>query len=131
MMKIVGLFATFCFVFAPPILANDSENSSWMEVVPGFEEKIIGARIHSVGNIDNKGLRRIEVSIPVKDGKPIEEVIVTARKDKKSKTKKYEAKVDYIKDLDAGRTGIIILLGDETDFQLRINYIDDYSTFTQ
>ena len=131
MNKLVGLLSVLGFTFAPSVCANESESSNWMEVVPGFEEKIIGARVHSVGTINNNGLRRIEVSIPDKNGKPIEEVVVTARKNKTSKAVKYEAEVQYIEDLDAGRTGIIILLRDETDFQLRINYIDDYSRLAQ
>lgn len=106
------------------LLQAETESSNWIELAPGFEEKNIGARVESVGEVDQDGLVRVEVSIPEPGDKGIEEVIITARKQKPGNKAEYHVDAEVVKDLKAGRTGIIFYLGQEEDFQLRLNYID-------
>ena len=106
------------------LIHSQTESSDWIELAPGFEEKKIGARVESVGEVDQEGLVRIEVSIPDPRDRDIEEVIITARKRKPGKKMEYHVDAEVIQDIEAGRTGIIFYLGQEEDFQLRLNYID-------
>ncbi len=103
---------------------SQTYNSDWIRLAPGFEEKKIGARVDFVGEVDQDGLVRVEVSIPDSRGKDIEEVIITARKSTPDKKREYHVDAEVIKDLEAGRTGIIFYLGEKEDFQMRLNYID-------
>lgn len=119
---VLAMFTT-SITFSGLIYA-ETESSDWIELAPGFEEKKIGARVESVGEADQEGLVRIEVSIPDPRDRDIEEVIITARKRKPGKKMEYHVDAEVIKDLEAGRTGIIFYLGQEEDFQLRLNYID-------
>lgn len=106
------------------LIHSQTENSDWIELAPGFEEKNIGARVESIGEANQDGLMRVEVSIPDPSDRDIEEVIITARRQKPGKKMEYHVDAEVIKDLKAGRTGIIFYLGQEEDFQLRLNYID-------
>ena len=106
------------------LIHSQTESSDWIELAPGFEEKNIGARVESVGEANQDGLMRVEVSIPDPRDRDIEEVIITARRQKPGKKVEYHVDAEVIKDLEAGRTGIIFYLGQEEDFQLRLNYLD-------
>lgn len=127
MKNLIKLAALAIFTFSIAFSGaaqSETENSDWIQLAPGFEEKKIGARVDSVGEADEDGMMRVEVSFPDTTGRDVEEVIVTARRQRRSKKVEYHVDAEVIKDLQAGRTGIIFYLGQQEDFQVRLNYID-------
>ena len=94
----------------------------WMTPEAGFIDSESGSKVEEVSETPEPGVYRVRVSVPKVD-KPIEEVVVIGQKpDQKS----FEIPVEYelINDLDNDRSGIILFMGKEDKFALRINYHD-------
>ncbi len=108
----------------PPLAAQDySRNDNrprWMSPEAGWVDEETDTRVEKVTRDENGGGYRVEISVPQVE-KPIEEVVVVGVRDEGPE---YELPIKYevINDLDSGRSGIILYLGNDDPFALRINY---------
>ncbi|MFT5692352.1 MAG: hypothetical protein ACI92E_001684 [Oceanicoccus sp.] len=114
-------FILITLSFCTQNFANEQE-SGWLKNETGSTEKKLGARVDSV-QVTGDG-QRIQVSLP-KRKKPMEEVFVIGKKEKKSVSSMPLIKIhniEVINDLDSGRNGIVFYLGERGDFVFKFNY---------
>ena len=101
--------------------------TDWLELKAGFEGKKIGAKLKSIESEDDQQL--ITVAIPktaIQNQKDIEEIIIVGHKPKKKEFNipfSYEWATDFEKDY----YGLIIKLGKDTKYPIRIYLKDDIS----
>lgn len=120
-MKKLSFFLLITLSFCIQSFANEQE-SGWLKNEMGSTEKTLGARVDSVEMTDDG--QRIFVSLP-KGKKPMEEVLVIGKKEKKSLPLTPLIKIhniEVINDLESGRNGIIFYLGERGDFVFKFNY---------
>ncbi|VUD56711.1 hypothetical protein TDB9533_02360 [Thalassocella blandensis] len=98
--------------------------TDWLELTPGYIGKILGAEITKIEKPDDKGMSRIEITIPNDKQRNIEEVIVRGKRGNSEYDLTLDQRVEVIKDLEAGKTGIVVHVGGNKPFKLLINYID-------
>jgi len=99
----------------------------------GQEEKSLGVKIQAVEQ-DKDGVK-ISVSVPksIADGSQgnLEEVVVYGKKvnttDPRPELKQLK-RYEVVNNLEQGRSGLVIYLGKNEDFMLRLNYTDDQNT---
>lgn len=93
----------------------------------GDLEQRLGVRIESVEQLEDGETVKIRVSMPQGDNGEIEEVIVLGQPDKKTRTGTpllQKQKFEVVKNLEDGRSGIVIYLGKREDFMLKLNYTE-------
>lgn len=98
-----------------------------LQPLAGHKENKSGARIESVEQMEDGKTVKIHISLPDGAESDIEEVIVLGRPDKKPKkgpTLLQKQKFEVVNNLDEGRSGIIIYLGKQEDFMLKLNYTE-------
>lgn len=91
----------------------------WMSPEAGWVDEATDTRVEKVTKDPEKGYR-VEISIPKVD-RPIEEVLVVGQKQEKPELPNLMS-YEVINDLDSGRSGIILYMGEKKDFALQINY---------
>ncbi|WP_439135406.1 hypothetical protein [Pseudomaricurvus sp.] len=93
----------------------------------GHQESKTGARIESIEEMEDGETVKIHVSLPDGSNSDLEEVIVLGRPDKKEKkdsTLLQKQKFEVVNDIEEGRSGIVIYLGKQEDFMLKLNYTE-------
>ncbi len=111
-----------------PIYSLETEE---IKAVTGHEESALGARVHKIENLEN-GVE-ISLSIPKQHASDsengvLEEIVVLGKPPQKGlprpklpQIKRYK----LINDLEEGRSGLVLYLGKNEDFVLKLNYSDD------
>jgi hypothetical protein len=102
--------------------AHAQKKPRWMSPEAGFIDEESDTRVESVTE-EEDGQYRVELSVP-KVEKPIEEVVVVGRQDKKPSQPLLHVRAEVINDLDKERSGIILYMGRKEVFVLHINYHD-------
>ncbi|MBU3071112.1 hypothetical protein KOI40_14905 [Aestuariicella sp. G3-2] len=138
----VSVLSLICFVFAlvfsqaqadeqkittTTVKPKPSLETDVLQPTVGHQEGKTGARIESVEQMEDGKTVKIHVSLPDGANSDIEEVIVMGRPDKKPKkesTLLQKQKFEVVNNLDEGRSGIVIYLGKQEDFMLRLNYTE-------
>ncbi|MEP5765266.1 MAG: hypothetical protein ABJ308_11770 [Halieaceae bacterium] len=105
--------------------ASLSEQSQprWMSPEAGWIHEETDTRVEKVTRDPKTGKYKVEISVPKVD-KPIEEVLVVGQRDEKPEVEMPVLDYTVINDLDTGRSGIILYMGEKRDFALRINYAE-------
>lgn len=99
--------------------------TDWLELKPGFTGKLLGAHVDKIEKMDDGKMTRIQISMPTdKDGRKIEHVVVRGKRGNSEYDMTLNRKVEVIKDIEAGKTGVVVHIGDDKPFKLLINYID-------
>lgn len=117
-------------LFCSPLLAD--KETDWIELQEGYEGKVIGAKVHRIETSDDGAGKQVTVGIPksaIKSTDQIEEIVVVGKAPKKDQepTKmniQYEWADDYEKDY----YGLIITLGDESNYPIRLYLKGDTET---
>jgi hypothetical protein len=94
----------------------------------GHQGRALGARIESVEHIEDGKVVKIKVSIPAQDDSDIEEVVVLGQPEIITKVRRpveQKQRFEVVKNLEQGRSGVIIYLGKRQDFALKLNYTED------
>ncbi|MCZ6829276.1 MAG: hypothetical protein O7F73_06760 [Gammaproteobacteria bacterium] len=105
------------------VSAGERDKPRWMLPEQGFLVEESDAKVESVTEEKEKGVYRIEISLP-KLETPIEEVLVIGQTEDKPEFVLPKIPYEIINDLDGQRSGIVIYLGEKRNFALRINYED-------
>ena len=100
--------------------AQADQRPRWMSPEAGWVDEETDTRVERVTRNDEDGTYRVEISVPKVD-KPIEEVLVVGTKEEGPEIT-LPVRYEVINDLDSGRRGIILYMGSDDDFALRINY---------
>ncbi len=117
----IALLTLTLGLITPTALLAD-ERPRWMSPEAGWVDEETDTRVENVTR-DEKGGYRVEISIPELE-KPIEEVVVVGVRDEGPD---YELPIRYevMNDIqESGRRGIILYMGSDDPFALRINYDD-------
>lgn len=94
---------------------------------PGHQDERHGVRVESVEQLEDGQTVKIYVTVPQGENSDIEEVIVLGQPDKKTKLRTpllQKHKFEVVKNLEQGRSGIVIYLGKREDFLLKLNYTE-------
>lgn len=94
---------------------------------PGYQDEANGVRVESVEQSEDGQTVKIYVTVPHGENGDIEEVIVLGQPDKKTKIRTpllQKQKFEVVKNLEEGRSGIVIYLGKREDFLLKLNYTE-------
>ncbi|MCX2979678.1 hypothetical protein EYC98_02245 [Halieaceae bacterium IMCC14734] len=94
----------------------------WMSPEAGFIDPETDTRVEQVSPEQGDGSYQLTLSMPRVD-KEIEEVLVIGQSPDKP-GQPSPVKFDLTNDLDGGRSGIILYLGEKRDFAVHINYED-------
>jgi hypothetical protein len=94
----------------------------WMSPEAGYIDTETDTRVEKVGAEQGDGSYQLTISMPRVD-KEIEEVLVVGQSPDRPDTPA-PVKFEITNDLDAGRSGIILYLGEKRDFAVHINYED-------
>jgi hypothetical protein len=109
-----------------PLLAGSmayaEKQPRWMSPEAGFVDAETDTRVETVSAQQGDGSYQLTISMP-RVNKEIEEVLVVGQSPDKS-GKPAPVKFDLTNDLDNGRSGIILYLGEKRDFAVHINYED-------
>lgn len=122
--SITALFVTLSLICSSVSADELSQETDWLELTPGFIGKKLGAQINKVEKLDESELTRIEISLPHDDKRKIEQVIVRGKRGSSEYDIDLNKRVEVIKDLEQGKTGIVVHVGGDKPFKLLINYID-------
>ncbi len=121
---IISALTTLSLVAHAPVFADaETKETDWLEAITGFKGTLLGAQVISVEKFEAENSTKIHISIPDNKDKKIEEVIVKGKRGL-DYGKLSQKNVEVIKDLEVGKTGIVINVGGDTPFKLFINYID-------
>ncbi len=115
-------------VLSPSRAEAPLSDTDWLSPEPGSKESKMGARIHSVTEMEEEGMHRIEISLPETE-LPIEEVLVIGKRVEAPEKIKQIKRFEYINDLDTGRSGIVIYIGKRQKFALKFNYDEGAARF--
>ncbi len=101
-------------------LAVGEQRPRWMSPEAGWVDEETDTRVEKVTRDDESGGYRVEISVPQVE-QPIEEVVVVGVQEEGPE---YELPIRYevINELESGRSGIILYLGNDDPFAMRINY---------
>jgi hypothetical protein len=94
----------------------------WMSPEEGFIDPESDTRVEAVSK-DDQGGYRVELSVP-KLEKPIEEVLVIGTREDKPSMPLLHVRAEVFNNLNTGRSGIILYMGEKEGFILHINYQD-------
>jgi len=100
-------------------LAHAEQKPRWMSPEAGWVDEETDTRVEKVTRDPEKGYR-VEISVPKVD-KPIEEVVVVGQRPEELELPSLMS-YEVINDLDSGRSGIVLYMGEKRDFALQINY---------
>ena len=120
---------TRCFIAALLLLAlplqAQNDRPRWMSAEAGWVDEETDTRVERVTRNEEDGTYRVEISMPRVE-QPIEEVVVVGTREEGPD---YGLPVRYevIKNLDTQRSGIILYMGSEEPFGLRINYAEGHT----
>lgn len=118
------VFPVLFLLFLPPLFAQDysrEDRPRWMSPEAGWVDEETDTRVEKVTRDEQGGGYRVEISVPQVE-KPIEEVIVVGVQEEGPE---YELPIRYevINEIkESGRRGIILYMGNDDPFALRINY---------
>ena len=96
--------------------------SDWVEQTPGSRDGVAGVEVREVEESPAQDRRSITLAIPktmIDDTAAIEEVVVVGRKPEEPEPL-LEARVEWLKDLDEENYGLLIHLGKESNWPLRL-----------
>lgn len=124
--KYIGLSALITATANAESPSKDSITleTDWLELTPGYIGKLVGAEVTKIEKVGDSDLSRIEIRLPNDRKHDIEEVIVKGKRGDAEYDIQLDRRVEVIKDLDAGKTGIVVHVGGDKPFKLLINYID-------
>ena len=108
-----------CLLLANP-MALGEERPRWMSPEAGWVDEETDTRVEKVTRDEESGGYRVEISVPQVE-QAIEEVVVVGVQDEGPD---YELPIRYevINEMESGRSGIILYLGNDDPFAMRINY---------
>lgn len=96
--------------------------SGWLEQQPGYLDATIGVQVREVEEATEEGGRSVTLAIPkdvIEDTAAIEEVVVVGRMPEEPEPL-MNARVEWLKDLDDENYGLLIHLGKEANWPLRL-----------
>lgn len=108
------------------------QESDWIELREGYREKIIGARVDQINDVEDaqgNNDRQITIAIPkdaIKDTDDIYEIVVTGKapiKDDEPVTLKIHH--EWADDYDNDYYGLILTIGDFTELPIRLYFKGD------
>jgi hypothetical protein len=130
LVRVTLLTTLFCGIASAQDHPREDRVPRWMTPEAGFIDPESGSKVEEVSATPDKNIYRVTISIPKVDT-PIEEVVVIGRKEDKPEFK-LPVEYEIINDLDKDRSGIILYMGTDREFALRINYHDgSHSVFPQ
>lgn len=103
-----------------PALVQGEDRPRWMSPEAGWVDEETDTRVEKVTRDEESGGYRVEISVPQVE-KPIEEVVVVGVKEEEPDVG-LPIRYEVIDDFDSGRRGIILYMGSDDPFALRINY---------
>ncbi|GAB3101326.1 hypothetical protein G8770_15975 [Aestuariicella hydrocarbonica] len=109
------------------IQSKNELQTKLLRPIVGNEDKDAGARVESVEYLDDGKTVKISVSLPENKYSELEEVVVLGRPDKQKiewPTLFQPKKFEVVNNLQEGKSGVIIYLGKEQDFLLKLNYTE-------
>ncbi len=115
------LLASTLLLISLPLLAQ-SDRPRWMSPEAGWVDEETDTRVEKVTRNAEDGTYKVEISVP-KVEQPIEEVVVVGTRDE-GPSLELPVRYEVINDPDSQRSGIILYMGSEDPFELRINYVD-------
>ncbi len=99
------------------------QETDWLELKDGFQGKVIGAKIASIGDADDHGNRHVTVSIPknaIKNTDHIQEIVVVGKAPKEEdEPSNLQTHYEWAADYENDYYGLIITLGD-TNVPIRL-----------
>jgi len=107
--------------FPAAVAVTAEERPRWMSPEAGWVDEETDTRVEKVTRDEEGGGYRVEISVPQVE-KPIEEVIVVGVQEEGPE---YELPIRYevINEIkESGRRGIILYMGNDDPFALRIHY---------
>lgn len=118
----VALFAVL--LVARTGAEDGSMESDWLDLVKGFKGSTMGVEMLDIRDDELPDMQRITMAIPkaaVGDRDDIEEVIVIGRKpDKPDSPEPLEITYEWIDDPDAENYGLLIRLGKDSNWPIRL-----------
>ncbi len=108
-----------CLLLMTP-MALGEQRPRWMSPEAGWVDEETDTRVEKVTRDEESGAYRVEISVPQVE-QPIEEVVVVGVQEEGPD---YELPIRYevINEMESGRSGIILYLGNDDPFAMQINY---------
>lgn len=100
--------------------------TDWLELMEGYAGKVIGARVEKIEPVDGTENQRVTLAIPkaaIADTQTIDEIVVVGKRPKKEAASP-PLKIDFewAKDYERDYYGLIITLGKETNYPIRLYF---------
>lgn len=108
------------YLLLTPGPAQGEDRPRWMSPEAGWVDEETDTRVEKVTRDEESGGYRVEISVPQIE-KPIEEVVVVGVREEEPDVG-LPIRYEVIDDFESGRRGIILYMGTDDPFALRINY---------
>lgn len=102
---------------------DGARQSDWIELVRGHKDAATGMEVMEIDDKESPDTRKLTLAVPkasVGDRDEIEEVVVVGRRPEQVEPEPIEFSYEWVEDYDNDRYGLVIRIGKESNWPIRL-----------